>query len=120
MYFHDPGNTYQKHIQSGVDDTFPEDFLDDSPCSCGGDSENYYQVSDSEETVKKIFRFRMKMFAMAVKSIESTSMCFQSENHQKEKGNHWKKSIDKKHWTREVSGVGRFDTRRLETETFRH
>ncbi|KAF1756268.1 hypothetical protein GCK72_012721 [Caenorhabditis remanei] len=52
MYFHDPGNTYQKHLQSGVDDTFPEDFLDDSPCSCGGDSENYYQnenVCDGSE-----------------------------------------------------------------------
>ncbi|EFO84092.1 hypothetical protein CRE_16944 [Caenorhabditis remanei] len=43
MYFNDPGNTYQKHLQSGVDSTFPEDFLDDSPWPRGRDSENHYQ-----------------------------------------------------------------------------
>ncbi|KAF1756271.1 hypothetical protein GCK72_012724 [Caenorhabditis remanei] len=43
MYFNDPGNTYQKHLQSGVDGTFPEDFLDDSSWPRGRDSENHYQ-----------------------------------------------------------------------------
>ncbi|EFP11746.1 hypothetical protein CRE_09902 [Caenorhabditis remanei] len=52
MYFNDPGNTYQKHLQSGVDDTFPEDFLDDSPWPRGRNSENHYQnenVCDGSE-----------------------------------------------------------------------
>ena len=46
------GNTYSKLVQSGVDDTFPEDLLDDSPWSRemvrrGKDSkDNQTEVSD--------------------------------------------------------------------------